>query len=658
MMLNELLMRLSSEELARLNQSPLWESGVRWQEAIINPDELRETLPKMSPHAQRLLHYWLKSIGPIPIQEEQLRARCVQEAGLAGAELRAALRELRSSGILFAVRKSWGEQLIFLPSDSYLAWRRALAAANPLDDLISQITRTREHTLEWGTPFTEDDMATATPIPLGRRLVRAYAALHTIGLDTTAKGLFAKKTAADIARIVSLRNTDAFGRLRSVYETHYPLAFALALDIAIRLGLIVHHEGGEPIWSWSTDALESWLDGSPHVREAELIRLFTIRYGFRSPAEAALASGLLLLHADESYQLHEPLSPMLMQWIDAICACGWATLTAHQTDGRKFQWLTDPWAVANGDDNKESVIALPDGELIVPPGVPLSARWLLEQSAEWVSDDVVSFYRMTDKSVIAAAERGITAELLLSDLQQASGDVPLPEELVHAVAHWMSRAGRTVIEQVVLLRCDSAEIADAAASREALSLLLMERIGDRTFIIRQEDEALVRRELERAGWPPMRREPSMEYAAEAVTDSNNKRKSSSRRASSSSAIPASASFIYNEHALHMYELLAVSEQLAEVERVDVAPADWPTAWTAQLRQYHPSTRKQMIEQALAWGAPLQLRQGGKIVELVPERLDDGIDSWSVAGYLRSAEAYEPVLLLPEMWEEMRLIIPL
>ncbi|PWW06198.1 XPB/Ssl2-like helicase family protein [Paenibacillus cellulosilyticus] len=657
MMLNELRRRLSVDELARLDQASMWGTEVRWSEAILRPDVLREMLAKMSPHTERLIRYWVRSIGPIPIQEEQLQARCVQEAGLAGAELRSALRDLRSSGVLFAVRKSWGEQLLFLPSDCYLAWRRALAASSPVDDFID---RTEGGMSQFGSSEgSETKLAfdeNASSVPLGRRLVRAYAALHTIGLDTTSKGLFSKKIAADIARIIALRDVDAFGRLRPVYQEQYPFAFSLALDIAARLGLIVHREGAEQAWSWSTDTLEGWLGGNPFVREAELIRLFTIRYGFRNPAEAALTSGLLLLGTNESHQMNEPLHPFLSQWIEALCACGWASMTSGYTGGWKFQWLIDPWSDVTGNAITESILILPDGEVIVPPGVTFSVRWLVEQAAEWVNDDTVTFYRITDKSVMAAAERGVTAKRLVADLQHASGDVPLPEELEHSILHWVSRAGRTMIEQVMLLRCDTKEIADAAASREALSSLLQERLGDRTFIIRQSDEVQVRRELERAGWPPMRQEPTVEPEETARTGTVNKRKPASRRTSSGVTVPAA--FIYDEHALHMYELLAVNEQLMKLEQAGAAPAEWPAAWTGQLRQYHFSTRKQMIEQALAWGAPLELRTGGRLVELVPERLDDSHDSWSVAGYLRSEEAYEPVRLLPDMWDEMRLIIPL
>jgi hypothetical protein len=280
-------------------------------------------------------------------------------------------------------------------------------------------------------------------------------------------------------------------------------------------------------------------------------------------------------------------------------------------------------------------------------------RWQLENAAEWIRDDAVTFYRITDKSVMAAAERGVTAEQLISELQHASGDVPLPEELVHSIMHWMSRIGRTAIEQVMLLRCNSKEVADAAASRESLSAFLQERLGDQTFIIRQSDEAHVRRELERAGWPPMRRE-KLNEPKEAAIAADNKRKPASRRAISN--ISVLKCFIHDEHALYIYELLSANEQLEE--RADIAPSEWPSAWTAQLRQYHPSTRKQIIEQALEWGAPLQLRTEGRLVELIPERLDDGIDSWAVAGFIRTEESYEPVRLLPDMWEEMRLIIPL
>ncbi|MBD3918130.1 helicase-associated domain-containing protein [Paenibacillus sp. PR3] len=657
MRLNELLKRLPSEELNRLNQAPIWGSNHKWQDAVLCPDLLRSAAHQLSPLADRLLRYWLRTIGPLPIQEEQLRARAIQKAGLAGAELRAAIRELRMNGLLFAVRKSWGEQLLFMPADCYLAWLRAFNSSDSLEELNDGIPSGTDAGADGCSVSFGDVDRAAVPTPLGRRLVRAYAALQLLGLETTAKGLFPKKTAAGVEAIVALRSTEAFSDLRSMYQEHYPLGFTIALDAASWLGLIVHQDDGEPRWNWSDDNLGRWLTGDPNVREAELLRLFAIRYGFRNSIQAALVSGLLLLKPDKSYPISERIHPLLARWIDGMCACGWASMSAASNGGWTFRWLIDPWAVANDDESRESILVLPDGEVIVPPGASLADRWMLEQIAEWVQDDTVSIYRLTAQSIMAAAERGVTDEQLITSLQRASGGEPLPDELQYAIGHWVSRTGRTAIEQVLLLRCDSKEIADAAAGRDSLAGLLVERLGDQTFVIRPKDEAVVRRELERAGWPASKREETLQTTAPLSASANRKRKPEERRFNVIGAA-APVSFIYDEHALHLYELLTATQQLPDEARTEEAPSDWPAAWTAQLRHYHPSTRKQMIEQALAWGAPLQLRTGGRIVELVPERLDDDVDSWAVAGYLRTGEVYEPVRLLPDMWEEMRLIIPL
>jgi len=659
MRLNELVKRLPSEELNRLNQAPIWSRDQKWQEAVLCPEALRRAADQLSPLADRLLRYWLRTIGPIPIQEEQLRARSIQEAGLAGAELRAAIRELRLNGLLFAVRKSWGEQLLFMPADCYLAWRRAFSSSDPLEGLNEGITSDADNGADGcSVSFREADGA-VDPIPLGRRLVRAYAALQLLGLEMTAKGLFPKKTAAAVASIAAIRPTKAFSDLRSLYQDHYPLGFAIALDAASWLGLIVRQDDEEPRWCWSDDNLRGWLAGDPNVREAELLQLFTIRYGFRNSAQAAMVSGLLLLKPDKSYPISDRINPLLAQWIEGLCACGWAAMSSAPNGGWIFRWLIDPWAAATNEDgdSRESILILPDGEVIVPPGTSWADRWMLEQIAEWVQDDTVSIYRLTEHSIMAAAERGTAAEQLIDHLQHASGDVPLPDELQHAIAHWVSQTGRTVIEQVLLLRCDSKEIADAAAGREGLADLLIERLGERTFVIRQQNEAQVRRELERAGWPASKHEEIQQTTDQVSAGNHRKRKPLGRRSNAIGAA-APASFIYDEHALHLYELLPAAGQQLDEAHTEEAPSDWPAAWTAQLRHYHPSTRKQMIEQALAWGAPLQLRTGGRIVELVPERLDDGVDSWAVAGYLRTEEEYEPVRLLPDMWDEMRLIIPL
>ncbi|GFN32006.1 helicase-associated domain-containing protein [Paenibacillus xylaniclasticus] len=672
MRLREVLDRLPSGMAERLQSTVVWKpSAEAWPQAALQPAELALTMSRISQWGRKLLKHWIRVIGPLPIQEEALIARSIEEVGLAGAEMRAAVQELCACGIVFAVRKCWGERILFMPEDCYLAWRLSIDEG----DLWAELTRTltgpitRNSIVKGQVSVGIEESAsvihqpnTVTVVPLARRLTRALAALDRLGLTLTAKGWFPKKTVDTVTRLVALPTSGLVARLRPVHEHIYPVPFAMALDIAFKLGLLHIQDG---IYNWSVSARNDWLSGDERVREAELVQLVTMLYGCRSSQEAFFAAGLLKLDPNCTYRAQAESEPhlLLLDWIAFLQACGWVHYDDCMDGGFTFRWLIDPLADrsanSKGLDAVESVIVLPDGDLIVPPYAGLDVRWKLEQIAQLVREDVVAIYRITSESVASAVQHGIDSEELLRSVQAAAGGVELPIELVHAIKHWAAGACRTSIDEVTLLRCDSKEIADAIAVRSELQEWLVERLGDHTFLVRSEGASRLCKELERAGWPPLQHGRGSWYKSEENTAAESVI-SGKKRIAAQRFQPGQlpSSFIYNEQALDRLELLPPVMDSEDVAG-DNIPSGWPAAWTRQLRSYHPSIRKQMIEEALAWGVPVQLITGGQSIELIPQRLNEGTKSWQVSGYIRreNANAIEPVCLTPEMWEEMRIVIP-
>ncbi|UVI27851.1 helicase-associated domain-containing protein [Paenibacillus spongiae] len=85
----------------------------------------------------------------------------------------------------------------------------------------------------------------------------------------------------------------------------------------------------------------------------------------------------------------------------------------------------------------------------------------------------------------------------------------------------------------------------------------------------------------------------------------------------------------------------------------------PLVWRSQMRVYHPSTRRELLERALNWRIPVNLTVSGSVVRFIPEGLEEGNGEWAVTGRVRphSGTETEPVKLSPDMWDEMMLVIP-
>lgn len=76
-------------------------------------------------------------------------------------------------------------------------------------------------------------------------------------------------------------------------------------------------------------------------------------------------------------------------------------------------------------------------------------------------------------------------------------------------------------------------------------------------------------------------------------------------------------------------------------------------WLQQMRSYHITTQRQMIEQALAWESLLRLRRGGRDLVVIPVRLMEDQQSFQ----LEVRQQDTKTLLTPGDWDEMQLLLP-
>ncbi|MFB9330579.1 helicase-associated domain-containing protein [Paenibacillus aurantiacus] len=83
----------------------------------------------------------------------------------------------------------------------------------------------------------------------------------------------------------------------------------------------------------------------------------------------------------------------------------------------------------------------------------------------------------------------------------------------------------------------------------------------------------------------------------------------------------------------------------------------PVSWRSQMRAYHPSTRRELVERALSWRTAVKLTIRGEVVPFIPDKLVEDEGGWCVSGDLRWDGQVERTQLTPHMWDEMMLLIP-
>lgn len=673
MKMQQLAGKLSAERMESFMQAPAWylarQRGLSWAEAAVKNETIQEAAALLTPHAAEVYKAMLLLFAVMPVEGERLIKELRRHTGLAGAECQLGIAELEEAGILFSVRKVWGESLYFVPVECYAGWQRALfpcttepVSADKREKLMNGVMR----------PYCR---------PLGRQLLSAFSVLGRNGLGLTASGTLPKKTVTKLVQDVDIdeRYLKSFD-LKWSYPDSYPLTVAFILEAASAFGLL---EAAEGSLQWNEALLSNWLKLEEAVRERQLMNWCLALLLPSEAGNAHLAAALTGLQAGEWYSERNMEQWLLKaqiitgsvgkrnediteaSWYGLWHSMGWLELVDYQVSDDKelfFRWksaapLLDESPLRSLGTSR-FVVVQPNGEVMIDPECPFQIRWELELLAERKSDEQIAVYQLAAASISRALELGRTRASIQSFLQQISGGASLPATVDALLEVWTSRACRTEFAEVMLLRCDNEAMAAIVQNDSAIAPMLLQKLGSYDFIINKDHISEIRGLLQNAGYPARKAlqsgsrneergypifEIGRENEKEQVPDLTRKTKTTAH------------SYIYEAFPLHHFELNepAARDQLGALSHMERVPS----MWTKQLRAYHHSTRKELIEQALLWQTPVQLRIERELRSFIPEKLEQQDDSWAVVGLLRDEPQRELIRLTPDMWEEMRLVIP-
>jgi hypothetical protein len=145
------------------------------------------------------------------------------------------------------------------------------------------------------------------------------------------------------------------------------------------------------------------------------------------------------------------------------------------------------------------LIVQPNFEIIVPAEASLYARFQLNRIAEQVSQKTVTTFRLTKRSVQAAAEHGIQAndiERFLNEQSQA----PPPQNVLVSLREWSEAHGQIRLRQGVLLETDDPALLALLQHDRRLRLANNEQLNERTMLIHAGDAAGLAERIRKAGY--------------------------------------------------------------------------------------------------------------------------------------------------------------
>lgn len=640
-----------------------------WQDEVV----LETVYNRLATVERTLLETIVRRIGSEPFDN----ARLERAAGgkLSGAEVQAGIAGLRRKGFVFAFRKSWGELVYVLPEDALPRWQRILHPflADPSAEGLEPDS------------LQPDGGTGQEPVIVLFDVLTLIAKQET---KLTRNGTLPKKMIQRINELLPWEDKLLQGlMLKYAYADAYPLKTALALDMLLKLG-----------WVYTADE-ELRLQEEPvreffHLtRSRQNGRLYRLWKELAWPASAWQQHAVLLMEKfplgewfapegllerlyccgfiegpDDARDATERLQMFREQWLEPLLGFGWLEQGFNGRDCEGSASVYYRWRLPLGRTEEETVgeasgafIVQPDFHILVPPDVPLSVQWELICVCELPVRDMLSVCKLTKASLKHALEQGRTADDALRFLEEHA-EYGLPDNVRLTVRQWAKSFGQTSLSQVVLLRCDDAGTADAISRLSPVSKLLGERIGDKHYIVGENDLKPLAAALEKAGF--MAGLPAADTTGDSrfryfslLRDPEQGETQPQREREPELEAAAAKGLVYSRHSIGY---LQMEPRLPEPADLYPELRDIPAAWLRDYRNYHPSTRKDMVEKAIELRTLLQIRKGGADVRLAPRKVQETRGTWCMTGLGRTeggGESGEEIRLLADEWQEMKLILP-
>lgn len=664
--------RMPAGTSERLAGHAVWRAacidGTAWPDAASSAAAVKLAAEALPRDARELLTLILRKYGPRPFEDEQL-AEFAESAGWTAAAVKRALFALCAAGIVFTLRKSWGDRFHCLPADGYVRWLHALLPAS-----IAPLAAEEGRAVRPQQPYTE---------PLSLQLLQAAAALVKAGQALTARGALPKR-AADVLSARLKLGTGALQALaiRTARGEGTVSASDLALDALVRLGLLAVSEGRI---DWHEEQFAAWLAADAAVRERQLLDLMSDRfaaYDERYMHAAALLRGMrgglwyLTAPVEDWLARHAPSAARQWRgWLDVLAGFGWLQTGRTADGGDAVRWTIDcdvPEDGSSAGDAAPDVRAaglvriVPPGEIIIPPDAAYGIRWELELLAEPLSPGPLAGYAFTAKSIGRYLELGRTEQDVLHVLETSAGEL-LPDGVRRMAADYAQQSGRAAFAEALLLRFADEASAARAAADPLVAPLLGERLGARCFVVERPAMPELRKRLARAGMPA---KSGLEGSGDPPAKAPLGLASATGRPLPEEALDpqdgeAAAGFLDTPFPWQLYAVDSAAVEAgcghpaAPAGRTAEGRERLPSAWLRSVREYHPSTRREMVKRAIELGAAVRLVRAGRTIEVLPSRIDEREGEWRLHGRLAEPENGESALvtLSPDMWSAMQLLLP-
>ncbi len=349
-------------------------------------------------------------------------------------------------------------------------------------------------------------------------LLLSYVRKHDVRI--TQSGSLFKKFQDDLVVIIE---EDERSLEESFFPVRYPPRLAFLLFFAksnslceqrnntLWLGSEAENWLAAPYSEWRKDLYNYWKQTFIEQDSDLQTLLWLIE---RCPRDTVLSISALLeeMHALSTTHSSHGLSLRveknlvdMLEYLGAFEVCESRNDTMiRMTETGKALFGLAPWPEERFDTD---IYVQPNFEALVPCTIEPRVLWSIDAFANITKVDQMLVYKLSKDSVYRAMLHGHTPDTIRQFLQEHSR-IPLPQNVSYSIAQWGTSYGRIEFEDVILLKCDSKELADELMLSPRIKPYLKKKVGPCYIVVERESyQALVAALSEEGYMPKVKRGP-------------------------------------------------------------------------------------------------------------------------------------------------------
>lgn len=457
---------------------------------LIDKDNLPNLYESMSPEEKEVLAYFV-----IQNPNQYIFYRRLDRINtiISRDKFEVGLIKLRRKGIVFAVRKSWGEIAFIIPENLTHLWHGYFFSEAIGEEFDSDYTALQIH---YPNSQLEED------------LFRLLAFVHFEEFPTTQKGSINKK---DINRMAEILQIDEevikhFPIAKELTNDGWPKKVNLLFNIASRLELL-------RIDSLNTTKKSlKWYQLDLNSQKKYLEAL--LRLEFRSSDLLIQHMFNLIFHLSRNKwysfkdlfiklasKLNRPVSDSdelikraENEVLKPLHAFGWVELI-EDNEGSFYLRLISEENIIN------QIYVQPNYEILVPQSFSHHKRLMLEQFTKLQYQDKMSKYLITKESVIKGLEAGTSIETFINFLK-CNSVIPVSDNIIKTLSDWNKNYGTIKFIDVRIMQCDSINLAQEIKLHKALQPWLIGQLSPKNLIVDRANFSQFIEQLNKLGYYP------------------------------------------------------------------------------------------------------------------------------------------------------------